>query len=247
MTALILSLLISSKAQAFLLIHPQYRLHTPEKVTVNIASGGCQANGMSNDELKAAITTSIERYWNTVAESRLKMKTGDEVAATLAGGASPGEVIVGCQALSGSAGVTNPDIANGSAAIALNSTTFTAGNYSAEYLVGVLSHELGHAVGLNHSGDPASVMTYESHDWGPAATYLSQDDKDGVVYLYGNEATLGGFLGGCSAIAGDRPYAPVSPWSYFGEFLFLLAAIQSVRLFKRKKPASLDAGSTTSN
>jgi Matrixin len=237
MTAFIFSLLISPHAQAFLLVHPQYRLKDPENVSVNIASGGCQGNGVSNDELKAAITRSIERYWNTVAESRLKMKTGDEVAATLAGGAEPGEVLVGCQALGigGSAGVTNPNIAEGSATIALNSDQFTPGNYTAEGMIGVLSHELGHAVGLNHSGDPASVMTYESHDWGPSAKYLAQDDKDGVVYLYGNEANLGGFLGGCSAIAADRPQAPVSPWAYFAELLLIFAGVQLVRLFNPGK------------
>lgn len=238
MTALILTLLLSPHAHAFLLIDPQYRLHDPENVTVNIASGGCQAAGMSNDVLKAAITTSVDRYWNTVAESRLKMKTGDEVAATLGGGASPGEVLVGCLATGGSAGSTNPNLANGSAVITLNSNSFPPGNYSFEALVGVLAHELGHAAGLNHSGDPASVMTYENHDWGPAPRYLSQDDKDGVTYLYGNEATLGGFLGGCSAIAGDRPYAPVSAWSYFGELLFLIGGVQLLRLFKKKKPVS---------
>lgn len=238
MTALILSLLLSPNAQAFLLIDPQYRLHDPENVTVNIASGGCQAIGMANDTLKAAITASVDRYWNTVSESRLKLKTGDEVGTSLAAYPEAGEILVGCQASGGSAGSTNPHLENGSATITLNSNSFAVGTYSNEFLISVLAHEIGHGIGLNHSGDPASIMTYENHDWGPAPKYLSQDDKDGVVYLYGNEATLGGFLGGCSAIAADKPYAPVSAWSYFGELFFIVASLQLLRLFKKKKPVS---------
>lgn len=236
MTALLFSLLLSTDARAFLLIHPQYRLHNPEETTVNIAAGGCQSNGISNAELKAAITRSIDRYWNTVSESRLKMKTGDEVSRSLGAGADPGEIIVGCQAMgvSGSAGVTVPDYARGSAAVALNSDQFTPGNYTADAMVGVLAHELGHAIGLNHSGDPASVMTYETHEWGPAPKYLSQDDKDGVVYLYGNEAMLGGLLGGCTAVAADRPRRPISPWAYLLELTVLLGTVKVLARPRRR-------------
>lgn len=232
MTALFTFLIFSSGANAFLLVDPDYRLKDPEDVTVNIASGGCQANGIGNAELKAAIIRSIDKYWNTVAESRLKMKAGDEVSNTLGGGADPGQVIVGCQALGGgaSSGVTYPSTANGSAVIVLNGSVFVPGGYTTDGLIGVLSHELGHAVGLNHSGDPASIMTYESHDWGPAAAYLSQDDKDGVVYLYPNEANIGGLLGSCSAIAHDgRPRSRANPWLFFAELFMLVGAAQLAR------------------
>lgn len=196
-------LLFHSPSFAFLLVDPDYRLAKPENTVVNIASGGCQANGMSNDELTWAINESLKKYWNTVSESRLWLAVGIEVSRTLSDGADPGEILVGCAAMgaSGPSGVAVPDPDTGSATVTLNASTFVPGGYYPEGLLGVLSHELGHAVGLDHSADPASIMTYEDNEWGAMPKFLSQDDKNGVVYLYPNKSNLGGLLGGCSAVA----------------------------------------------
>jgi hypothetical protein len=62
---------------------------------------------------------------------------------------------------------------------------------------------------------------------------LAQDDKDGVIYLYGNEPTLGGMLGSCSAIAHDgRARSRTNPWLFFGELFLLVGALQLARLFR---------------
>ncbi|HMN69846.1 MAG TPA: matrixin family metalloprotease [Bdellovibrionales bacterium] len=214
--------LTANLAHAFLLVNPNYRLAKPEETTVNIASGGCRANGITNSELEGAIAEAIKRYWNTVTESRLNLKVGGEVPRAINHMPDAGEILVGCGPLTSANGVTYPIESRGGAVIVLNSNVFVPGGYLSDGLLGVLSHEMGHAVGLNHSGDPASVMTYESHDWGPAATHLAQDDKDGVVYLYPREAQLGGLLGGCQALAGPLTAgARPGSWALFELSLLL--------------------------
>lgn len=196
-------------AQAFVLTDPDYRLAKPQDTVVNIASGGCQANGIPNSQLKSAVQTAIDQYWNTIAETKLRLRVGDEVPRSLGVGlADPGEILIGCTPLGsgGPSGVTYNDKGKGSSVIVLNGTTLVPGGFTDEGLLGVIAHEMGHSIGLSHSNDNASVMTYRSNGWSPAPTYLSQDDKDGVAYLYPNEGYASGLLGGCSAQAsiGDR-------------------------------------------
>ncbi len=225
---------VSSKA--FVLVSPTYKLADPSNTVVNIASGGCQANGMTNDELLNAIRTSLNRYWNTVGESRLNLKVGTEVSRDLNDLALPGEINVGCapMGMSGPSGVAYPSEANGSARVVLNGTTLVPGGYLPEGLIGVLAHELGHAIGLGHSADPASIMTYESNGWGASPTYLSQDDKDGVTYLYPNKGIAGGLIGGCSAVASTEGKQSPYRLTFALEMLLMLSLALALQAASRK-------------
>ncbi len=63
--------------------------------------------------------------------------------------------------------------------------------------IAVISHEIGHAIGLGHSEKSAALMYYQTVE---KRTTLGQDDIDGVTYLYGNQ--LPGDLGGCGILGG---------------------------------------------
>lgn len=233
-------LLVSNTSEGFVLVYQDYRLANPTDTVVNIAAGGCQANGISNDELKNVVQTAIDQYWNTVAEANLVLRVGDEVSRTpTAGNAIAGEILIGCSALgaSGPSGSALPDRSKGSAVIVLNATTLVPGGYTAEGLLGVVIHEMGHALGLAHSDDNASVMTYRSNSWSPGPTYLAKDDKDGIAYLYPYEGKLSGLLGGCSAIAAQTGTGQQSiPWrSILLEALFLAIPFAAITFVRKRR------------
>lgn len=195
--------LISFEAHAFILAYKNYRLSKPDNTKVMISSEGCGSN-VPDSELKDAIEKSVE-MWSSVPESTLQLRYGGTSGTSITSPTIPsGQVIVGCGALpSGTAGATQHDLASGSARITLNTTNFAPGLYTADLLAGVIIHELGHAIGLTHSKDRASVMTYEANGWSPMPSYLAQDDMDGIVYLYPNKAQLGGLMGSCESLASD--------------------------------------------
>ena len=233
-------LLLSNTSEGFVLVYQDYRLANPTDTVVNIAAGGCQANGISNDELKNVVQTAIDQYWNTVAEANLTLRVGDEVSRTpTAGNAIAGEILIGCSALgaSGPSGSALPDRSKGSAVIVLNATTLVPGGYTAEGLLGVVIHEMGHALGLAHSDDNASVMTYRSNSWSPGPTYLAKDDKDGIAYLYPYEGRLSGLLGGCTAVAGQTaPDQRSIPWrSILFEALLLSIPFAAITFVRRRR------------
>lgn len=198
--ALLLTSFISTQAFGFVLFTDGYQLANPKKTVVNYNPSACYAAGISEIDVRGSIEQIIAQYWNTVAESELRMEIGTVVDRNSLAETETGEILVTCgNAGAGAAGVTYHDVDKGSSFIVMS----TLLNDSPTFM-GVLAHEMGHGVGLLHSDDSASVMTYNSHGWGPKPNFLSQDDKDGVTYLYPNKGQVGGLIPGCSVEAHQR-------------------------------------------
>jgi hypothetical protein len=232
MKILILSIiLLSQTSHAFVLLNPKYELNDPTTAKVKVSAEGCTGNGVSDAEIVEGIKWAIE-FWNDVPESRLKLSYGGKSSATLTDPRIPkNEIIVGCGALASVQilGATQHDRANGSARVIMNSAVYT-GSYNKNSFIGTMTHEIGHGVGLFHSNDPASVMTYASHQWVDKPTYISQDDMDGVIYLYPNEKQLGGLLGSCSSFAAEK----TPTFNFFGDFLLGFLAMLAISVLLRK-------------
>lgn len=78
--------------------------------------------------------------------------------------------------------------------------TANTGDNNAFYLEGVVLHEMGHTMGLNHSTNSEAVMYYStnqarSKDLMP---FLAADDINGVRYLYPKQEFFGGI--GCAPV-----------------------------------------------
>jgi len=91
-----------------------------------------------------------------------------------------------------------------------------------------VAHELGHVLGLGHSSDRLSLMYYSIS--GKASSVLTEDDMDGLTYLYPrNEFQRGGF--GCAA-----RHQPETDWSYGAWILIIVAGFLSFRLRPERLP-----------
>lgn len=233
---------VQFSAQAFILVSPDYKLANPKATVVNIASQTCPAVGFPNSELRQVIIATIDTYWNTVTESKLHLEVGEEVARTTFAELVEGEILVGCKSSGGgNGGTTNPDTTKGASIILLDQNIYLSG---VDYVKRVLAHEMGHAIGLAHSGDKASVMTYESHNWFIPSN-LAQDDKNGVIYLYPSEAKVGGLVPGCEVKASgghNNKNGATAALQEFSSIIFIILVykllLSAVAKFRRKNGIS---------
>lgn len=85
-------------------------------------------------------------------------------------------------------------------------------NLSEELVQVVIAHEVGHVLGLGHSENTNALMYYDASK--KEQLSLSQDDMDGLVYLYArNEFGGDNLLGGCGMIA--KPSRQSHWWLWF--------------------------------
>ena len=214
----------------FILTYNNYQVKDHTEASVNIASNTCSY--LTRSDLKRAVEEVIEDYWNTVSESELKLKYGsDKTISSLTTSTRNGPILVACGTAS-TGGITYTTKSSGKNLIIINDASFQEGTFYWSGLIGLLAHEIGHALGLHHSKDPASVMTYEDHDWRYKPKFLSQDDKDGIAYIYPRESSFLGLLGGCEAIAAVSNDQASFLYNIISFLFSLIIMITSVRLLQ---------------
>jgi hypothetical protein len=122
------------------------------------------------------------------------------------------------------------------AVILINESSNSFGRLSHADKIAVISHEIGHAIGLGHSEDKASLMYYRTVN---LRSNLGQDDVDGVSYLYPMQIDGFGLLGGCGTITDGKNPPKDPPFWQMGITLGLLILLfEIIKLFSRTKARS---------
>ena len=181
--------------------------------------------GITEEELTGAIDRALA-IWNDVPTSRIKLVRGGTVTTTAtqayagSAGAGPASPVIICDTdlsntiqtdTSQIPAVASPDATDATidyGFVLLNAESGKSANIAKlpdGILEIILAHEIGHVLGLGHTSDKNSLMYFN-------ATYkrslrLSQDDMDGLTYLYPREETGAGKAFGCAstAITGAGP------------------------------------------
>lgn len=213
----------------------------------------------ANLHLKAA---GFSEHITTINEGRLCSPTDDECItdATTAGESNPlkgpipavTDIIIACNSnplnFGGSnvLAVTIPNKFSGKkivgALILINESSSTFGNLSRNDQIGVIAHEIGHALGLGHTPESSALMYYRIVN---LRSRLGQDDVDGISYLYPMKGDIyglskDGLLAGCGTISMDKKNPPGnSPMIIMGLALGIMIIIfESLKSFYRSKARS---------
>jgi hypothetical protein len=183
---------------------------------------------------------------NNINTGRLCAPTDDDCI-TAAGGtviAPVTDIVIACNNLAANFGspnvlaVTIPNNFSGKsikgAVILINDSSTIFSTLSRSDRIGVIAHEIGHAIGLGHSDIKASLMYYRTQDQRKS---LGEDDIRGVTYLYPMKLDGFGLLGGCGTIQTDNQQPPANfpYWPMVIAFSFFVMWVELRRLLKRSK------------
>lgn len=78
-------------------------------------------------------------------------------------------------------------------------------NLSEDQIIVTLAHELGHVFGLGHSSSTSALMYYSIND--KVSPIVTEDDLDGVAFLYPRNEFSGGLFG-CSFVPAKNASLP---------------------------------------
>lgn len=157
------------------------------------------------------------------------------------------DIVIACNNLAANFGdpnvlaVTIPNNFSGKsikgAVILINDSSTIFSTLSRSDRIGVISHEIGHAIGLGHSDVKASLMYYRTQDQRKS---LGEDDIRGVSYLYPMKVDGFGLLGGCGTIKKNQQQPPANfpYWPMVIALGLFVMWVEIRRLLKRSKASA---------
>ena len=242
--------LFSFTANAWTLASPQGVKLSKSKIKFIIAGNNCVHAGLNTSSVETLAKEATSTYWNKVPTSSIELDSsgvqsaidisGDDVnTAALKSGAD--QIVVGCSSNStafpsGTTLLAVAGIACDSGgcrgAVLLNDlATTNLASADRASLLATFGHEFGHALGLGHSSSSTALMYYAIGNKNQTA--LTQDDIDGISYLYPNEKKLGGLAGACGTIDSTSSKGSASR-NFLGSMLIGLLFIAAIKFGSSK-------------
>ena len=205
--SLLILLPLAATIHGFTLVNSSEPRFSTNDVIYNIdSSGNCANAGFSNEELLNLTEESMELHWNTVPTSALNLVRGNLLPVNLLGGIDEDDdienafddsnfpdqtILIGCNDQHPAFTSSSPSIGlavtiGDKAMVLINSVSGTdVADLSRMELLALIAHEVGHGVGLGHSNYSTALMYFNIAGEGyKLQERLSQDDYDGVTYLY---------------------------------------------------------------
>ncbi len=254
-------------SQAFTLVLPDVRGWQVKELSFRTNYSAC--GDIAKADLDSAIDDALA-VWNEVPTSFLRIKRGEETSEVGAVNSSP--PIIQCDNTNSDISVGEEDFVPGIGFPAAQNGHMVAGYLALNKNGGladissttqtklriVIAHEVGHILGLGHTGHAPSLMYYSIGD--KKYLRLSQDDVDGISFLYPRNELGGDGLFGCGSVqqrinatkttdtntSGTNSYGPVSIKSNFNnetarsgvvlEFIFLLFLVFAATNTRLKMP-----------
>lgn len=267
MKKLFLALLFVSHAHAYTFNNNFEAAFKDNKVDVTVdRSTTCASAGITVYELEDLVKPAVDKFWNAVPTSNLKLKAGgfndpvtninsgrlcaptDDDCITSAGStviAPVKDIVIACNNNAANFGAANviavtiPNNFSGKsvtgAVILINESSTVFSTLSKSDRIGVIAHEIGHAIGLGHTKDTSALMYYRTVD---QRKRLGEDDMRGVSFLYPMQIDAGGILGGCGTISTGS--GTISPpfWQMGAMLALMIAIIEAIKLLNRSKTST---------
>jgi hypothetical protein len=241
--SLSICLFLSTSANAWTLVSPNLQGWANHNIVVHYNFSAC---GVDAEQMLGRLDLAIAA-WNKTSGSNLSVSrpatASSSTAADFLAGTTTNVPLVVCDQSFATSNSVDADFIPAATRLSMPTGRIEYGgvllnaeasgaasmaNLSEEQIIVTLAHELGHVFGLGHSSSNAALMYYSIND--KVSPIVTEDDLDGVAFLYPRNEFSGGMFG-CSFVPAKGTSMPWPLAVGFLSFIWISVALgRSMRI-----------------